>query len=109
MDADEFKQQMAAFSAEYRAGLPAKLERVDLLWQTLRSGAPDAGACMELLRSLHTIAGSAKTFGLSVVGDRARAVENFLEPFCAGGAIPQAADREAFGHLLDALRQSATG
>lgn len=107
MDADEFKRQMAAFSADYRAGLPAKLERIDVLWQTLRSGASDTGSCVELLRGLHTIAGSAKTFGLSAVGDAARTAENFLEPFCAAGAMPLAADREAFGQLLGALRLSA--
>ncbi len=64
---------------------------------------------MELLRALHTISGSAKPFGLTSVGDAARAAENFFEPFCAGGAMPQATDREAFGHLLDALRQSIAG
>ena len=109
MDADELKRQMAAFSADYRAGLPAKLERIDALWQVLSSGAADIEAGGELLRALHTIAGSAKTFGLPAVGDAARAAENFFEPFCAGGAMPQATDREAFGHLLDALRQSTAG
>lgn len=107
MDADEFKRQIEAFSADYRAGLPEKLARIDVLWQALGAGASDAGACAELLRALHTIAGSAKTFGLSEVGNAARAAENFLEPFCAGGAMPRAADREAFGQLLGALRQSA--
>jgi len=107
MDADEFKRQMEAFSADYRAGLPAKLERIDFLWQALGAGASDAGACAELLRALHTIAGSAKTFGLSDVGNAARMAENFLEPYCSGGTMPQAADREAFAQLLGALRQSA--
>jgi len=107
MDTDEFKRQMETFSAEYRAGLPAKLERIDSLWQALREGASDVGACVELLRALHTIAGSAKTFGLSAVGNAARAAENFLEPFCTSGAMPEASHREAFGRLLGALRQSA--
>jgi len=109
MDADELKRQMLVFSADYRRGLPAKLERIDALWQVLSSGAADIEAGVELLRALHTISGSAKPFGLTSVGDAARAAENFFEPFCAGGAMPQATDREAFGHLLDALRQSIAG
>jgi HPt (histidine-containing phosphotransfer) domain-containing protein len=109
MDADELKRQMAALSANHRRGLPAKLERIDALWQVLSSGAADIEAGGELLRALHTIAGSAKTFGMPAFGDAARAAENFFEPFCAGGAMPQATDREAFGHLLDALRQSTAG
>jgi chemotaxis protein histidine kinase CheA len=107
MDKDEFKRQMDAFSADYRAALPGKLAEVDALWDKLASGAKQPEACVELLRRLHTLAGSAKTFGFPDLGTAARAAETCLAPYCEDGAIPQAADREAFNRLLRTLRQSA--
>ncbi len=109
MKSDVFKQQLEALSAEYRATLPGKLARVDALWQGLSSGEADAGASADLLRELHTLAGSAKTFGLAAVSSTARTAEVFFEPFCAAGAIGPVADRETFSSLLDALRQSVAG
>ena len=109
MDNDEFKRQMAAFSADYRASLPGKMAEIDALWGMMAGGAKQPEACGELLRKLHTLAGSAKTFGFPEVGTAARAAENFLEPFCGDGAMPQAADREAFGLLLASVRQCAAG
>lgn len=109
MDSAEFKRKMEAFSAEYRASLPAKLAEVDALWGMLAAGATQPEACGELLRRLHTLAGSAKTFGFPDLGVAARAAESFLEPYCQDGAMPQAADRQSFGLLLSAVRQSAAG
>ncbi len=107
MDKDEFKLQMDAFSAEYRASLPGKLAEIDALWGMLCAREKQPEGWTELLRKLHTIAGSAKTFGFPGVGTAARAAEDFLEPYCREGAMPLAADREAFSLLLSAVRQSA--
>ena len=109
MDKDEFRRQLEAFNAEYRAALPGKLAEVDALWGMMTAGEMQPDACGELLRKLHTLAGSAKTFGLPDLGTAARAAENFLEPYCRDGAMPQAAERDAFGLLLSAVRQSAAG
>ena len=109
MDSDEFKRQMEAFSADYRASLPAKMAEIDALWGMLAGGAQQPEACSELLRKLHTLGGSAKTFGFPALGTAARAAENFLEPYCRDGAMPHAADREAFGLLLRTVRQGAEG
>jgi chemotaxis protein histidine kinase CheA len=105
--ADAFKQQLLQLSADYRAMLPAKLAEIDTLWQQLAPGAEQPQACRDLLRELHTLAGSAKTFGFPGVSTAAREAELFLEPFCEKGAIPQASDRDALVRLLDALRQNA--
>lgn len=109
MDKAEFKRQLEAFNAEYRASLPGKLAEVDALWGMMAAGATQPEACGELLRKLHTLAGSARTFGFPELGTAARVAENFLEPYCKDGAMPQSSDREAFGRLLGAVRQSASG
>ena len=108
MSASEaFKQQLLQLSAEYRAMLPGKLVELDTLWQQLATGAEQPQASRDLLRELHTLAGSAKTFGFPALSVSAREAEIFLEPFCDKGAMQQTEDRQTFLRLLDALRQAA--
>lgn len=103
MTSDAFKAQLEQFKAEYRAALPAKLANVEALW----AKATDAAALAELHRLLHTLAGSAKTFGLPEVSTAAREAENALAPLLAGVAGPDATERTRIAALLEALRQSA--
>jgi len=89
--------------AEYRSEMPAKLARLDALWARVASGDTAAGELAELRRALHTIAGSAGSFGLPEIGDAARTAENFLESTSNLGAE----QRAEFARLLDALRSAA--
>jgi HPt (histidine-containing phosphotransfer) domain-containing protein len=57
--------------AEYRAELPGKLAHLKALLAQNR--------LKELHRALHTLAGSAGTFGLPAVGEAARAAEAHIE------------------------------
>lgn len=109
MNSDAFREQLAALSAEYRGTLPDKLSRINALWAQAVSGSAEAeGACSSLLRELHTLAGSARTFGLPEVSTTARAAETFLESGMAGGRPVQSFDHRAFGQLLDTLHKHAT-
>lgn len=103
MDADEFKRQLEALNAEYRSGLPARLAEIDALW-TKSSGAHAA-----LLRALHSMAGSAKTFGVKGVSEAAAAAEHYIAPFCERGKAPDSAQRAEFERLLGTLRRAANG
>ncbi len=89
--------------AEYRSELPAKLARLDALWARVASGDTAAGQLAELRGALHTIAGSAGSFGLPEIGDAARAAENFLEATSNLGAER----RTEFARLLGELRSAA--
>ncbi len=62
------REELEALVSEYRASLPAKLERIEAL--------AAAGDLKALARELHTLGGSAGTFGLPRVGDAARAAED---------------------------------
>jgi HPt (histidine-containing phosphotransfer) domain-containing protein len=107
MNMEAFKQQMAALLQDYRNSLPPRFAEVDARWALIMAGTAGPDTFQVLLRELHTLAGSAKTFGLAELGQAARAAELHLEPFCAAAAMPLAGDRETFVRLLAELRLSA--
>jgi len=88
-----------ALRAEYRQGLAAKLDALRAQWAQLAGG--DSAALDPLVRALHTLAGSAGTFGFAQIGTAARAAEDFLHtkdvPFG-----PE--DKREFNRLLQDLR-----
>ena len=117
MSTDAFREHLAKLNAEYQAALPARLAEIEALWSAA-SAAPGAAmtepmtkAMTELRRLLHSMAGSAKTFGLPAVGAAAREAEHCIEQFCADGArpgaLPTAAERARVAELLVALRSVA--
>jgi HPt (histidine-containing phosphotransfer) domain-containing protein len=63
-----------ALCDEYRRLVPGKLALVQ------RLSAQGAAGRVELIKELHTIAGSAGSFGLDELGDAARAAEDDLSP-----------------------------
>jgi len=107
MSVDEFERQLEAISAEYRRELPARLERVDRLWRDLASRGTGTKRITELLRELHSIAGTARTFGVAGVSEAATEAESFLEPFASQGKLPPAARRAEFDRLLGSLKKAA--
>jgi chemotaxis protein histidine kinase CheA len=107
MSAEEFRKQIEALRAEYRAGLPAKLAELDDLWHSLANGAMKPDRIADLRRGLHSLAGSARTFGVDGVGEAAAAAESWLEPYCSRSAVPGPAEQTEFRRLLDALKRTA--
>lgn len=69
---------------EFRGSLPAKLRRLRSLWERIDCGEPDADALEILKREVHTMAGSAGSFGLPQVSKVAAAAEEALEGLKAG-------------------------
>ncbi len=106
MTVEDFQKQLEALSAEYRGRLPGRLADIEALWRGLVAGSVDAGRLKELQRELHTIAGSARTFGVAGVSEAAGAAEACLEPFCVRGALPGTAARSEFQRLLESLKQA---
>lgn len=107
MSIEAFKRQLEELSAEYRRDLPEKLARIDALWRELAWGAPQPDRLAGLQRELHSIAGSARTFGIAGVSEAAAAAESFLEPFARRGKAPAAGRKAEFERLLDLLRRAA--
>jgi HPt (histidine-containing phosphotransfer) domain-containing protein len=72
-----------ALCEEYRRLVPGKLELVR------RLSAQGAAGRVELLKELHTIAGSAGSFGLDDLGEAARAAEDALSPATLDNVIEE--------------------
>lgn len=106
-DADDLAAALAALAADYRTKLGPRLDALETLYAELAAGQGDAGRIQDLRRELHTIAGSAKTFGLPAVTDAARAGEHFLDPFCDAGKALGVPEWAALKTLLETLRQAA--
>jgi chemotaxis protein histidine kinase CheA len=107
MTADAFKRQLAALSAEYRGELPGKLDRVETLWRDLAAGTVGPERLADLVRELHSIAGSARTFGVAGVSEAAAAAESYLGPFTARHKLPARSGQAEFARLLKELRRTA--
>jgi HPt (histidine-containing phosphotransfer) domain-containing protein len=107
MSDDEFRQMLAAVSAEFRAGLPARLADIDQLWQQIIGGDHASQRIADLIRAVHKIAGSAETFGLTAVGQAAAALESRLEPYRDMQQPPDAGFRTEIARLLEDLRRAA--
>lgn len=85
------RAQFDALLSEYRRGLPAKMAQMEAHWA--------AGRTDELRRALHTLSGSAGTFGLPQVGEAAKACEECLVD------NPDAVQRTTFGNAFARLKK----
>lgn len=90
------RAEFDALLAEYRRDLLPKLARLE---EHLA-----AGRLAELTRELHTLAGSAGTFGMPRLGEAALAAESYLASCGARLDGPQRAELE---RLLAQLRRAA--
>jgi HPt (histidine-containing phosphotransfer) domain-containing protein len=88
------RAQFDALLAEYREELPRKLAHMEELLSAGRVG--------ELRRALHTLGGSAGTFGLPEVGMAARACEECLVD------EPDVVQRNNFGNAFARLKKLGT-
>ena len=83
----EFFARLNALNDKFAAGIPATLERLQAARQRFDPAAPDTALLAELHAVLHTVAGSAATFGFRVLGQEARQLEQRLRVLMAYPAI----------------------
>ena len=102
MSWQDLGKEFQKLRVEFRGSLPAKLTRLRSLWARVACEAPDADALEILRRELHTMAGSAGSFGLPQVSKAAAAAEAALEGL-KEGSRPGAKRVKKFGALLDKL------
>ena len=92
--------------AEFRGSMPAKITRLRSLWARVDCDEPDADALEILRRELHTMRGSAGTFGLPEVGTAAAKAEDCLDGL-KDGSRPGIKRAPSFSTLRDALEKAA--
>jgi HPt (histidine-containing phosphotransfer) domain-containing protein len=105
--AGEFRRQLDALGADYRDRLPEKVAAIRCLWRDLMNGILPPAALTDLRRELHTLAGSARTFGVARVSELAAAAEMVIEPFWEQDSLPDPAGAAELTRLLDALNRPA--
>lgn len=88
---------------EYRRGMPEKLARVEKLWSLVSASKAVGPPLRELCRELHTIAGSAGTFGLPQLSEAALAAETHL----IAAATVSEAGRQQMARLLAELKEES--
>ncbi len=96
----EFFARLNALNAKFAASVPATLARLDEQRALCDASAPDPACLKELHQTLHTIAGSAATFGFRAFGQQARTLEQRLRVLTAFEAV-SAADWICWLEALD--------
>lgn len=96
----EFFTRLSELNDKFAAGLPRTLGRLAGARAAFDAVQPDAALVDEMHAILHTLAGSAATFGLRTLGQQARLLEQRLRVFTTFDAVaPQ--DWEAWLAELD--------
>lgn len=101
----DFRARLNALNDKYAAGVPALMAAIDAALQDCARQGPQPVSLALLQKHLHTVAGSAATFGFGVLGQQARELEQRLRRLTAPQAGESAeADWPALaadvGHLL---------
>jgi len=78
-DDSDIQTRLKALREAYAKQLPDKLVEVAEQWQVMQQQPWDADRAKALHRSVHTLAGSAPTFGFNGVGQWARRAEHLLK------------------------------
>ena len=102
MSWQDLGKEFQKLRTEFRGSLPAKLRRLRSLWERIDCEEPDPDALDILKRELHTMAGSAGSFGLPQVSAAAQAAEAALEGL-KEGSRPGIKRAAKFVALLDNL------
>ncbi|VAW95331.1 diguanylate cyclase (GGDEF domain) with PAS/PAC sensor [hydrothermal vent metagenome] len=78
-DEDDIQARLKALREAYAKQLPDKLTDIARQWASMQHQPWDFGQVKSLHRQIHTLAGSAPTFGFDTVGQQARHAENLLK------------------------------
>ena len=102
MNKPTFAETLARMTEDFARQLPQRLAAIEQAWAACCAAPGDDDALADLRRSLHTLAGTAGTFGRHDVGDRARALEHQVAALLAR-ADRGAPDLQALGPGVRAL------
>ena len=104
---DALHRTFAILRAKYQFKLPGTVAHFEDLWRRVLAAEAPVSGVADLIQIAHNIAGNGKTFGFASAGEVAREIELCLEPACAAGRLPAAAEQERVAALLAALKNAA--
>jgi HPt (histidine-containing phosphotransfer) domain-containing protein len=85
---EEFFARLRLLNDKFAASIPTMLDRLRALRLAFNPDSPAPQAVADLQQLLHTIAGSAATFGFRSFGQQARSLEQRLRVLTAFEVIP---------------------
>ncbi|PWF42243.1 Hpt domain-containing protein [Massilia glaciei] len=85
----EFLAKLNALNEKFEACLPETIGRLSLARSAFNAAAPDPGLTARMHEVLHTIAGSAATFGFRTLGQQARELEQQARILMALERVPE--------------------
>lgn len=97
------EEKLKALRDSYAQQLPAKLHQVNELWSSLNNGDWDWSLAKDFHRHVHTLSGSAPTFGFHDVGQNARQIELVSKSWIANNKQPSQDERDTVRSMLAAL------
>jgi HPt (histidine-containing phosphotransfer) domain-containing protein len=99
----EFFARLNALNEKFAASVPDTLARLRGYQAAFNPEAPDPAIITELHQTLHTIAGSAATFGFRAFGQQARSLEQRLRVLMAFETVAAGDWRHWFAGLDEYL------
>lgn len=77
-----------ALRQEFIAEIPQRLLDIDALWQHIKAGKANLADLQELLRLVHSLSGTSRTYGLNPLGLHAKQIEKALQAQFETGRLP---------------------
>ena len=102
----DLQAQLKILGDAYATQLPEKLQQIEQAWAELPPTGWDENGFESLHRMVHSLAGSGKTFGFSLLGDAARALEQYLKPLVQEKKELSDSQRNRIQELMRELRQA---
>ncbi|MFA7279927.1 MAG: Hpt domain-containing protein [Sterolibacterium sp.] len=106
-DLEELQAKLKVLSDAYAAQLPEKIRQIEQIWSDLPHDSFNEAGFATLHRMVHSLTGSGKTFGFSLLSDVARSLEEYILDLAQAKTIPNEEQCEHIRLLLQKLLAAA--
>jgi chemotaxis protein histidine kinase CheA len=100
---------LAKLKKKYAADLPQKVARVDAQVEAFLSAAWSEEVCFATYRQIHSLAGSAGTYGFGELGTAARTGEHLIKKSLEAKTALEEPDRKELAVVLSRMKELAAG
>lgn len=105
--ADAVQNQLAKLKKKYAADLPQKVARVEEQVGAFLAAAWSEELCFATYRQIHSLAGSAGTYGFGELGTTARTGEHLIKKSLDGKSALGEPDRKELAVVLSKMKELA--
>lgn len=99
---EEIQQQLSRLREEFRDSLKSRIDQVVSKLDTLQSVSDTGSGFESVFRQIHTLAGSAGTFGFHRLSVQSRQLELIVKPILDSGELP---DKKFIDYLRSEIRK----